>query len=237
MKIHYCWVGGAEKSEKIKYCIESWKKLCPDAEIIEWNESNYDVHKNVYIRQAYEQKKWAFVTDYMRFDILREQGGVYLDTDVELLKDITPLTKDNFMGFESEKNVAPGLIMHATAGDPLLREILDYYDQKTQFDMTENVVTIVSDILEKHGLKRDNSLQTVVGYVIYPTEYFNPKGGEYGADKITENTYSIHHYEASWKSPLDRKIMRYKVKYGNKTGRILFTLRHPILAMKKWKEK
>ena len=237
MKIHYCWVGGAEKSDKIKMCIDSWKRLCPHAEIIEWNESNYDVRKNAYISQAYDQKKWAFVTDYMRFDILHQHGGVYLDTDVELLKDITPLTEDSFMGFESRKHVAPGLIMHAKAGDALLKEILAYYDALDGFTMDETVVTIVTDILEKHGLKRDNSAQSIAGYVIYPTEYFNPKGGDYGAEKITENTYSIHHYEASWKSTLDRKIMRYKVKYGNKKGRILFTLRHPILALKKWREK
>ena len=237
MKIHYCWVGGSEKSDKIKMCIDSWKKFCPHAEIIEWNESNYDVRKNPYISQAYDQQKWAFVTDYMRFDILRQYGGVYLDTDVELLKDITPLTEDSFMGFESRKYVAPGLIMHAKPGDELLTEILSYYDNLDGFTMDETVVTIVTGILEKHGLRRDNSVQTVAGYVIYPTEYFNPKGGDYGMEKITENTYSIHHYEASWKSTLDRKIMRYKVKYGNKKGRILFTLRHPILAFKKWREK
>ena len=237
MKIHYCWVGGAEKSDKIKMCIDSWKRFCPHAEIIEWNESNYDVRKNPYISQAYDQQKWAFVTDYMRFDILHQYGGVYLDTDVELLKDITPLTEDNFMGFESRKHVAPGLIMHAKQGDELLKEILDYYDALDGFSIDETVVTIVTEILEKHGLRRDNSMQTVAGYVIYPTEYFNPKGGDYGMEKITENTYSIHHYEASWKSTLDRKIMRYKVKYGNKKGRILFTLHHPILAFKKWREK
>ena len=237
MKIHYCWVGGAEKSDKIKMCIDSWKRFCPHAEIIEWNESNYNVRKNPYISQAYDQKKWAFVTDYMRFDILHQHGGVYLDTDVELLKDITPLTEDSFMGFESRKSVNPGLIMHAKPGDELLTEILSYYDALDGFTMDETVVTIVTGILEKHGLRRDNSAQTVAGYVIYPTEYFNPKGGDYGTEKITENTYSIHHYEASWKSTLDRKIMRYKVKYGNKKGRILFTLRHPILAFKKWREK
>ncbi|MBE7079451.1 MAG: hypothetical protein E7380_06315 [Clostridiales bacterium] len=237
MKLHYCWVGGAEKSEKIKNCIESWKRVCPSAEIIEWNEENYDVNKNAYIRQAYEQKKYAFVSDYMRFDILYRFGGVYLDTDVELLKDITPLTKNNFTGFESEKNVAPGLILCAKAGNPLMKEIVEYYDNQTAFSIDKTVVQIMTEILQKHGLKQDGSLQTVADFVIYPTEYFNPKGGEYGKDKITENTYSIHHYEASWKSPLDQKIMRYKVKYGNKKGRILFALRHPLLTLQKRKEK
>ena len=237
MVIHYCWLGGGKKSPKLEYCIRSWKRLYPDIQIIEWNESNYDVHKNPYIAQAYEQKKYAFVSDYMRFDILHRYGGVYLDTDVELLKDITPLIKDSFLGFESKTGVAPGLIMCANGGEPFLKEVLDYYDGMEKFSMDETVVQITTKLLVKHGLKLDGTKQTVAGFIIYPTEFFNPKGGEYGKEKITENTYSIHHYEASWKSVLDQKIMRYKVKYGNKKGRLLFALRHPILALKKAREK
>ena len=236
MVIHYVWLGGNEKSKKIKYCMESWQKKCPDAKIIEWNESNYDVHKNPYIAEAYEQGKYAFVADYMRFDILYNQGGVYMDTDVELLKDIEPLTKESFMGFERDGEVAPGLIMNAFGGEALIKEILDYYDAQESFTTDKTVVDITTEILVKHGLKQDGTKQTVAGFIIYPTEYFNPKGGDYGKEKITENTYSIHHYEASWKSPLDQLIMRYKVKYGVKKGKILFTLRHPVKAIKKWRE-
>ena len=223
MVIHYVWLGKGEKSEKIKYCIESWKKKCPDATIIEWNEDNYDIRKNAYISKAYDSKKYAFVADYIRFDILHREGGVYMDTDVELLKDITPLLDKPFMGLERAGAVATGLIMYAEGGEAVLKEIIDYYDSKTDFAMDETVVDITSNILKKHGLTSQNEKQEIAGFVIYPTEYFNPKGGDYGKEKITENTYSIHHYEASWKSPLDRLIMSYKVKYGVKKGKIIFS--------------
>lgn len=235
MIIHYCWFGRGEKSEKIKYCIKSWKKICPDAEIKEWNEDNYPIdEKCAYARQAYEQKKYAFVSDYARYDILCNHGGVYLDTDVELLKDITPLTARPFMAMERAGQVATGLIMSANGGENVIREILDYYDAQTQFNIDKTVVQITSDILANYGLQEKDEFQTVAGFDIYPTEYFNPKGADYGKEKITENTYAIHHYLASWKSPIDQKIMEYKVKYGVKKGKILFVLRHPILAIKKF---
>lgn len=234
MVIHYCWLGRNEKSEKIKYCIESWKRICPTAKIIEWNEDNYDVNKNAYTRQAYEQKKYAFVADYMRFDILYNQGGVYMDTDVELLKDVTPLLNNSFMGFERDGDVNPGLIMNSLGGEEILKEILDYYDAQEEFSMDKTVVEITTEILKEHGLRLDGSKQEVAGFTIYPTEYFNPKGGDYGKEVITENTYSIHHYLASWKVPLDQKIMEYRVKYGVKKGNVYFCIRHPLLAIKKF---
>ena len=109
--IHYCWFGHNRKPALIKKCIESWKKFMPDWEIREWNEENYDVYKNQYIRNAYAQKKWAFVVDYARFDILNQFGGIFLDTDVELLRPIPEeiLRNDAFTGFESPERVAPGL--------------------------------------------------------------------------------------------------------------------------------
>ena len=185
MVIHYVWLGGKEKSEKIKYCMESWQKKCPDAKMIEWNEKNYDVHKNPYIAEAYEQGKYAFVADYMRFDILHNQGGVYMDTDVELLKDISPLLDKPFMGFEGDRVVNPGLIMNAFGGEPLLKEVLDYYDSQEHFSMDKTVVEITTEILGKHDLMLDGSTQEVAGFTIYPTEYFNPKGINYGKEKIT----------------------------------------------------
>lgn len=240
MTINYCWLGRGEKPEKVKYCIESWKRICPDAEIKEWNEDNFDLNSNLYIKKAYAEKKYAFVSDYMRFFILYKYGGVYLDTDVELIKDVTPLLKESFMGFEGDDRVNSGLIMNASGGEPFLKEVLDYYDSLKEEEIDfENVtvVTIVTDLLKEYGLKTDNSMQFIAGFKIYPTEYFNPKGGDYGKEKITENTYSIHHYAASWKSSLDQKIMRYKVKYGVKKGKFIFTLRHPFLAIKKFREK
>ena len=160
-----------------------------------------------------------------------------MDTDVELLKDISPLLDKPFMGFETDKEINPGLIMHAFGGEEFLKEVLDYYNNVDGFSMDKTVVTITTEQFLKHGLQCDGSKQEVAGFVVYPTEYFNPKGENYGKEKITEKTYSIHHYDASWKSPLDRLIMSYKVKYGVKKGKILFTLCHPIKAIKKWREK
>jgi mannosyltransferase OCH1-like enzyme len=240
MTIHYVWLGKGEKSPKIKYCIESWKKLYPDAEIKEWNEDNYDINSNAYVKKAYEDKKYAFASDYIRFDILYRFGGVYLDTDVELIKDITPLLGTSFMGFERDEEVAPGLIMYAAkTGEPLIKELLDFYQSIRVEDISYalTIVDITTEILKKHGLKPNNTLQNVAGFTIYPTEYFNPKGGDYGKEIITKNTYSIHHYLASWKSPLDQKIMQYKVKYGRKKGILIFSIRHPFLAIKKHREK
>lgn len=240
MIINYCWLGRNEKSEKIKYCMQSWKRICPNAEIKEWNEDNFNVTANAYIKKAYEMKKYAFVSDYMRFYVLYKYGGVYLDTDVELLKDISPLLGESFMGFEGYNHVNSGLIMNAKGGEAFLKEVLDFYDSinEEEIDFEKvTVVTIVTELLKKHGLKPDDVMQTVAGFKIYPSEYFNPKGGDYGKEVITENTYSIHHYMASWKSPLDQKIMQYKVKYGVKKGKILFALRHPFLTIKKLKQK
>ncbi|MBO5215687.1 MAG: glycosyl transferase [Clostridia bacterium] len=237
MVIHYCWLGRGEKPEKVKYCIESWKKICPNAQIKEWNEDNYDVNAIAYTKQAYEQKKYAFVSDYMRFDVLHREGGVYLDTDVELLKDITPLTDKPFMALERAGEVNPGLIMNALGGEKLLRQVMDYYEKQESFNLDKTVVTITTEILREHGLGEGDEKQSVAGFEIYPTEYFNPKGGDYGKEVITENTYSVHHYLATWKPPIDRLLMEYKVKYGVKKGKLLFVLRHPILAFRKLREK
>jgi len=234
--IHYCWIGGNDLPDKMKYCINSWKNFCPDFEIKEWNETNYDMEKNEFIKCAYKDKKYAFVADYMRLDILYNYGGIYLDVDVELLRSLKPLIGQNFIGLERAGEVAPGLAMGCDAHHFMIKELLDYYDNldvSNGIDYTVSIVDITSNIFKKHGLKCQDSIQQVEDFVIYPTEYFNPKGGDYGKERITENTYSIHHYLATWKSPIDQKIMQYKVKYGTPKGKILFVLRHPILGIKK----
>lgn len=240
--IHYCWFGRGDKPEKIKNCMASWSRICPDYKIVEWNEDNFDVNICPYVKQAYEAKKYAFVSDYARFYVLNKFGGVYLDTDVELLKDITPLISENFTGFESDKSVATGLIMACEADNELCKAMLTEYnhDKFLEEDGNYNLRTVcdrVTDWFVERGLKLDGQTQKIAGYTIYASEYFNPKGGDYGAEKITENTYSIHHYLATWKSELDQMIMAYKVKYGNGKGKLLFIFRHPFLAYKKFKEK
>lgn len=226
--IHYCWFGGNPLSDLAKKCIESWKKYCPDYEIVEWNENNFDVESCDYVREAYQAKKWAFVSDYARFKILYDEGGVYFDTDVELIKSIdTLLEKGGFMASESICcDVASGLGIAAPKGLLLYKEILCDYEQSNF--ITENgnvdlttVVEKVTKILEKHGLKHKDIIQEVADIIIYPKEYFCPKDYVTGEINITENTVSIHHFNASWLSEKDRinkklgqKQLFYKNKYG-----------------------
>ena len=129
--IHYCWFGRNPLPKLAQKCIKSWKKYCPDYEIIQWNEDNYDLSAApLYVRQAYEAKKWAFVTDYVRLQVVYEHGGIYLDTDVELIKKLDPLLQyDAYFGFEDGKHIATGLGFGAVKGAPILRELMeDYHD-------------------------------------------------------------------------------------------------------------
>lgn len=214
--IHYCWFGYAKKPKLIQKCIDSWSKYHPDWKVIEWNETNYDFNKIPYIKEAYTQKKWAFVVDYARFDILNEYGGVFLDTDVEFLKPIPEefLTHEAFTGFESEKRVAPGLIYASIPGQKLLKNILEVYEEKT-FTMEETIVDIVTEILKQHGLSENNTLQEIDGVTVFPKEYFCCFNFETQAFEITENTVSIHHYFASW-TPWYKKLHFKCIKYAAK---------------------
>jgi hypothetical protein len=197
----------------------------PNYEIIEWNETNYDVRKIPYIAQAYDAKKFAFVSDYARIDILNEHGGIYFDTDVEVLKDLSPiLEKGPFLGLETWGAIANGLGMASNKGDYILAEILESY-QKEQFinlDGSYNlktVVTRVSDIFRKHGFTdKSKDLQKVANYTIYPPEYFSPKDVATGIVRITENTYTIHHYDASWLDGWQKKVQKKKYQIYDKYG-------------------
>ncbi len=210
--IHYCWFGGNPKSELINKCIESWKKYAPDFQIIEWNEDNYDVNKYIYTKQAYEKKKYAFVSDVARFDILYKEGGIYLDTDVELLKPIDFLLEEKvFFGYDQQKKIASGLIMGCLAGQSIIRDIIDYYSGNSFLlpngvANTTTVVTIVSDVLVFHGFTIDGSYYKDEIITMYPAEYFDPYNIITKTMEITDKTVSIHHYAASWKSDRDMKI-------------------------------
>lgn len=209
--IHYCWFGYHEKPKLIQKCIESWKKHMPDYEIREWNEQNYDVKKNAYIRKAYEQKKWAFVVDYARFDILNQYGGIFLDTDVELLRPIPKeiLEQEAFSGFEDQGRVNPGLVYGSIPRQQVLVKIMETYEKKEfggQIDgRMENIVDIVSGVLTEGGLKVNGEYQVVEGVAIYPKDYFCCFNFETQGFETTANTVSIHHYFASW-TPWHRKL-------------------------------
>ena len=202
--IYYCWFGGNPLPALAEKCIASWKKFLPEYEIKEINEGNYDAHKNPYIAQAYDAKKYAFVSDYARFDVLYEYGGIYLDTDVEVIKDLSPvLARGAFMGMESCGRVATGLGMACEKGDFLVKAFLDSYTNSSflKSDGTYNLATVVdrcSLILKNYGLTNSCEIQTAGAFTIYPPEYFCPKDIRTGKISITENTYTIHHYDGSW---------------------------------------
>lgn len=210
-KIHYCWFGYNKKPKLIEKCLASWEKYLPDWEIIEWNESNYDVHKNSYIAEAYQMKKWAFVVDFARFDILNQFGGVFLDTDVELLKTIPQefLEYEAFTGFESEKTINPGLIYASVPGQVMLQEIVAEYGKKKFGQKVdgriENIVDVVTGVLTRQGLQGNNAFQIVNGVAVFPKEYFCCFNHEIQAFETTDNTVSVHHYFASW-SPWYRRL-------------------------------
>ena len=200
--IHYCWFGGNPKPKMAEKCIESWKKYCPDWQIIEWNESNFDVNQSGYTRMCIEQKKYAFLSDYVRLKVVAEQGGVYFDTDVELLKPIDDLVEhEAFFGFETPEFVASGLgfgsVAHGTAIEAMLREY-DFLLDGTQG--VRGCPGLNTAALEKLGLVKDGSMQTVAGALILPIEYLNPYESATGRLNKTKHTYSVHWYSASWLS-------------------------------------
>lgn len=211
-RIHYCWIGGSEKPESVVRCIESWKKYAPQYEIIEWNEHNFDFSQcNKYVKEAIENKKWAFVTDYMRLKILYEEGGIYFDTDVELVKNIDEFLKNpSFMCMESMNTICTACI-GAIKNQLWIKEIIELYDERSfiksngELDLTPNSMYIYEFLKGKYNLKNLNCIERLeCNLVVYPSEYFSPKNYSTMKMKITENTYAIHHYGGMWKSSKDK---------------------------------
>ena len=202
-KIHYCWFGKNPLPETAQNCIASWRKYCPDYEIIEWNEDNFDVNYCAYSAEAYASKKWAFVSDVARLYALVAEGGIYMDTDVEVLKSLDDLLNHQaFSGFEAYDRIPTGL-MACEKGNPFFRDLLSEYDtahfikSNGEMDLTTNV-TRITDTCLQYGLVLNNTLQTVNGFTLFPKDYFCPKDFDTKIMEITENTYTIHHFDGSW---------------------------------------
>lgn len=220
--IHYCWFGGNKKPPIIKKCIRSWKKYCPDYKIIEWNESNFDVHCAPFCEQAYNAKKWAFVSDYVRLKVLYEYGGIYMDTDMELLKPLQSfLTYHCFLGFQHESYVSNGLVIGVVPAHPFILENLAVYVDKNfsnELDSKNFVVCqeYTTNILRKHGLKLpcDGTIQVLDDIVVFPPEYFCPYDHRNFTMNKTDNTVGIHHFASSWWDA-DRKRWYKKEKRKN----------------------
>lgn len=219
--IHYCWFGRNPLSELAKKCIDSWKKYLPNYEIKEWNEDNFDVNIIPYTAEAYRVKKYAFVSDYARFWILYKYGGLYFDTDVEVIKNMDDIiARGPFMGCENKAQsgatpaqlgVNPGLGLGVNPGLGLYAEILTIYNYKHYILPNgtfshETVVTITTDLLCKKSLKNTNEVQVIDGVWIYPKEYFSPKNYVNKKITITNKTYAIHHYSGTWQ-PVWKKIL------------------------------
>lgn len=215
-KIHYCWFGRGEKPELAKKCIASWKKFCPDYEIIEWNEDNFDLECNDYIRFCYANKKWAFLSDLVRLLVVCEHGGVYFDTDVELLRPIDGLLGyDAFYGFENETMVNTGQGFGAAAHHSTVEAMIGQYlalapDAQGQFPLAAcpglNTAALLSLGLEPNGAR-----QNIAGAEILPVDYMNPYDDPTGRLNKTANTVSVHWYSKSWISPgmrLRSRLMR-----------------------------
>jgi len=188
--IHYCWFGGNPLPKDALECIASWRKYLPDYEIKEWNESNFDVNCCPYVKQAYEAKKYAFVSDYVRFFVLFKEGGLYFDTDVEIIKDMNHIIA-----------VGPGL--------EIIGELLDLYNARENFAIADGtVVDYTTEILKRHGMVNEHRFQKVADVNIYPADYFCPMDSTTGIITKTKNTVAIHHYSCSW---IDHNTMSWRI--------------------------
>lgn len=222
--IHYCYFGGGEFSELTKKCIESWKKACPDYKIVFWNEENFDVHCNSYISALYSEKKYAHVSDYARLKIVYENGGIYLDTDVELLKTLDDfLDCEAFFGMQKGGEVATGLGFGGEKGAKILKELMNNYERKSLHGgkkvITKTCVDTDKKIFKAMGLRSKNILQRFGNVVVYPSEYFNPKDFETDRLELTENTVSIHYYDSSWHDECEKIINQKYKDFLNKYDR------------------
>lgn len=223
-KIHFCWFGGKPLPPIVEECITSWRFFCPEYKIFEWNESNFDIRACPYVEQAYEAGMYAFVSDFARIKILFEHGGIYMDTDVELLKNLDPLLANKaFMGFEAGLGVNSGLIAGSIPKLPIIGELineyqgLDFIKRKGEYNLT-TCVHYQTALLEKHGLLRENRLQIVADITIYPIKYFSPMNHFTGIINIEEETYSIHKYEGTWAPETGRQGNKLKWRYVRKYG-------------------
>lgn len=224
--IHYCWFGRNPLPEDAKKCIESWRKYLPDYEIKEWNEDNFDVNSIPYTSEAYAAQKYAFVSDFARFKILYDHGGIYFDTDVEVIKPFDDIIAHGaFMGIEKSlattKGIGcvganAGLGLGAEAGLPIYKEIIDFYSSRSYLTEDSTVVTNVTRLLMGKGMENSDREQQVADITIYPSEFFCPMDSTTGKIEITPNTVSIHHYTCSW---IDHKSLNYRL-YALKKGLI-----------------
>lgn len=220
--IHYCWFGNGKMPPLAEKCIASWKKHCPDYEIVCHNEDNFDISENRYAGEAYAAGKWAFVSDYVRLKVLYEEGGIYLDTDVEIIKPLDDLIKENgYMGFDDAGIVSTGLGFACEKHNELVGCLLaDYADisfvrPDGSYDLTP-CPDRNSEALKRLGMDFNVKDQIFMGIHMLPEDYLCPLKYYTGKKTITENTYSIHHFCASWTSATAKRTLLVKRIIGVK---------------------
>ena len=218
--IHYCWFGGNPLTESAKACIDSWRRYCPDYEIIEWNESNFDVTQNDYCREAYEAKKWAFVSDYARLWAIYEHGGIYMDTDVEVVRPLDSLLKHKaFMGFEDDAFISTGMFGMDLRNAFVATALGAYKERHFRlkdgiFDITTNVRSMTKILVECYGLQSNGKKQMISDdIIIYPMEVLSAKSFRTGWILRDDTTYTIHHYAASWFNEEEKRRMELRRFY------------------------
>lgn len=239
-KIHYCWLSNDPMPTKIKKCIESWKKFLPDYELILWDFNRFPKGKSKWVDQAFEAHKYAFAADYIRAYALSTDGGIYLDSDVEVLKSFDSLlTTPYFIGREIESPIEAA-VMGSTKGHRLFSLLLDYYDSREFIDsngemsltpMPYVMENIIKTYFTLHDVKSPNEITISDNNIfILPADYFSPKSYLDGKITLTDNTYSIHHFEASWLTKKDKFINRLTRLLGKQTMQKLFELKHKIFG-------
>lgn len=237
--IHYCWFGGKPLPKMAKKCIKSWKKYLPDFEIKQWDESNFDVNICPFVKEAYEKKKWAFVSDYARIYALYKEGGIYFDTDMEIKKNINfLLDKDIFMGKEDSGYFATAVIGVKEKDNEHIKEILDFYNKFEHFD--ENRVyeyanpIIITNIFKKYDKKViDNNIELYDNCIyIYPRDYFCPLSYNYQDNQFTENTCMVHYFNGTWTPKNEQFIIGLHRKFGKKWGNRIYNFLHIFANIK-----
>lgn len=225
-KLHYCWFGNNPKGEIFDRCLKSWKKYAPNFEIYEWNESNSDLSSAPkYVQDALREKKWAFVSDYIRMAVLDKIGGVYVDTDMELVKDISPLLSNQaFLGFENSEHIN-NAIMGAVSNHPFVKKTIRWYEENNERTPTPIVITSIFEKIVSPQ-KIEEKEQEIEGVHIYPHITFYPYDKDqikkFSYDKLTTKTYAVHFWNYSWGHPLNRFFKQVGIyNFGKKIVEVL----------------
>ncbi|NRO57247.1 hypothetical protein IMAU60066_01679 [Lactobacillus helveticus] len=225
--INYCWFGGKPLPASVKDYIQTWKEKCPNYIIKEWNENNFDINSNDYVKEAYSHEKWAFVSDYVRLYVLVNYGGIYLDTDVEVLKNLDSILKyDGVCGFE-DKNKLSTAILACKPGFFLFKQWLKLYQDKTfilkdgTLNEEPNVIPFTK-LCQRYGLNLNGKRQRIKGLEIFPSDVFSPQNYKTGKINITSNTLTIHNFKESWRNESEIKMHKREIrlikKYGENMG-------------------